>query len=142
MAWGGSGGAYGEFDGEVEDARAALGWLRGRYPELPFAVAGFSFGARVATVLGCVEEGARFVLAAGYSTRLGGTEYLADCLVPKVFVQSTQDQYSPRDEFERLYPAFGEPKRVVWIEAGDHFFVGALEKVEDAARGVALAEGR
>ena len=32
--------------GELEDARMALEFLRSRYPELPFSLAGFSFGSR------------------------------------------------------------------------------------------------
>jgi len=132
---GGSQGEYGDMAGEREDARAALGWLRERYPDLPFALAGFSFGARVITELGCAAAGAQFLLAAGLSTRLGSTAYLETCRVPKIFIQSTHDEYAPRDEFERAYEEFAEPKRVVWIEAGDHFFAGALEQVEQAARG-------
>jgi uncharacterized protein len=131
---GASHGEYGEMTGEMEDARAALGWLRERYPEQPFALAGFSFGARVISELGCSVAGAQFLLAAGFSTRLGGTAYLETCAVPKIFIQSTHDQFSPREEFERVYAGFGEPKRVVWIDAADHFFAGALEQVEEAAR--------
>jgi hypothetical protein len=131
---GGSHGAYGEMTGEIEDARAALAWLRERYATLPFALAGFSFGGRAITELGCAIAGAQFLLAAGFSTRLGCIAYLETCAVPKVFVQSTHDQFSPRAEFERVYAGFAEPKRVVWIEAADHFFVGALEQVEEAAR--------
>jgi alpha/beta superfamily hydrolase len=130
---GASHGEYGEMVGEIEDARSALGWLRERYPELPFALAGFSFGARAISELGCSIIGARFLLAAGFSTRLGVTAYLETCTVPKVFIQSTHDQYAPREEFERVYTACAEPKRVVWIEAPDHFFTGALEQVESAA---------
>src|SRR5271165_1109492 len=33
--------------GEVDDARAALDFLRSRYPGLPYALAGFSFGSRI-----------------------------------------------------------------------------------------------
>ena len=131
---GGSEGEYGELAGEIEDARAALAWLRERYPALPYALAGFSFGARVITSLGCAVEGAEFLLAAGFSTRLGGLEYLASCTVPKFFVQSTHDQYAPRVEFEQAYVAFGDPKELVWIEAADHFFAGALDQVEETAR--------
>ena len=54
--------------------------------------------------------------------------------MPKIFIQSTHDQYGPREEFERVFTRFAEPKRVVWIEAADHFFAGALEQVEAAAR--------
>jgi len=130
---GASHGEYGEMAGEIEDARAALAWLRARYPELPFALAGFSFGGRAISELGCAIEGAQFVLAAGFSNRLGGAAYLETCAAPKIFIQSTHDEFSPRAEFERVYARFAEPKRVVWIEATDHFFAGALEQVEAAA---------
>ena len=130
---GASHGEYGEMAGEIEDARTALGWVRERYPELPFALAGFSFGARAISELACGITGAQFLLAAGFSTRLGSTAYLETCAVPKIFIQSTHDRFAPREEFERVYAGFAEPKRVVWIEAADHFFAGALEQVESAA---------
>ena len=57
---GGSEGEHAHLTGEIEDARAALAWLRARYPALPFSLAGFSFGSRVITRLGCQAEGARF----------------------------------------------------------------------------------
>jgi uncharacterized protein len=129
---GASDGSYGEMAGEIQDARMALDWLRERYPDLPFALAGFSFGARVITELGCETAGANFLLAAGFSTRLGSTAYLQTCTVPKIFVQSTHDQYASREEFERLYAECAEPKLVVWIEAQDHFFADALERLEQA----------
>ena len=126
-------GEHGNLTGEIEDARAALEWLRGRYPELPFALAGFSFGARAITRLGCSIRGAQWLLAAGFPTTLGAAEYLEDCTVPKYFLQSTNDQFGPRADFERNYVRWAEPKRLEWIESADHFFAGALEKLEDAA---------
>jgi alpha/beta superfamily hydrolase len=64
-------GEHAFLEGEIEDARAALAVLRERYRQLPFALAGFSFGARVITRLGCSIDGARFLLAAGYPTSHG-----------------------------------------------------------------------
>jgi alpha/beta superfamily hydrolase len=125
-------GEYGNLEGEIEDARAALGWLRERYPELPFGLAGFSFGARVVTRLGCSLEGARFLLAAGFPTRLGTTEYLASCTIPKCFIQSTHDEFGPRHELEKAFSQFAEPKQLIFIEAADHFFAGALDALEHA----------
>jgi len=124
-------GEHGDLVGEIEDARAALGWLRARYPHLPFALAGFSFGARVITRLGCAIEGARFLIAAGFPTRLGETAYLENCAAPKSFVQSTHDPYGPRAELEQIFERVAEPKRLQWIEAPDHFFAGALEQLEE-----------
>ncbi len=125
-------GAHGDLTGEIEDARAALAWLRQRYSRLPYALAGFSFGARAITRLGCEIEGARWLLAAGFPTRLGSTDYLEACATPKIFVQSAHDQFGPREELEALYARLPEPKRLIWIEAADHFFEGALDKLEAA----------
>src|SRR4030088_622954 len=46
-------GVYDRGDGEVEDARSALSVLRARYPDLPYTLAGFSFGSRIILKLGC-----------------------------------------------------------------------------------------
>ena len=125
-------GVHGDLVGEIEDARAALVFLRSRYPELPFTLAGFSFGSRVITRLGCSMEGARFLMAAGFPTGMGDAGYLHTCGAPKIFLQSTRDQFGPRAEFEELYKKIAEPKRLEWIESGDHFFAGALDELEEA----------
>jgi alpha/beta superfamily hydrolase len=123
-------GEYGHLEGEIEDARAALGWLRERYPDLPFALAGFSFGAHATARLGCETSEARFLLAAGFPTRFRSAEYLERCSTPKIFIQSAHDQFGPRAEFEAQYARFAEPKRMVWVEAADHFFTGGMEELE------------
>jgi alpha/beta superfamily hydrolase len=107
-----------------------LAWLRERYPDLPWAIAGFSFGARVATRLACEDDGAQFVLAAGYPTRWGQPEHLESCSTSKIFVQSTNDQYGPRAELESMFQDFAGPKQLHWVEASDHFFAGALDELE------------
>ncbi len=59
-------GRYDQGIGEMEDARAALEFLRRRYPDLPFSLAGFSFGSRIILRLGCELGGARRLLAVGF----------------------------------------------------------------------------
>ena len=44
--------------------------------------------------------GAGCLMAAGFPTRFGPPDYLDGCAVPKVFIQSTHDQYGPRAELE------------------------------------------
>jgi len=117
--------------GEIEDARAALDHLRGRYPGLPYAMAGFSFGSRAIMTLGCELGDAEFLMAAGFSTRMGSWDFLANCAVPKIFLHSTHDEFGPRVDFERMYPVVAEPKRLVWIDATDHFFAGASDVLEE-----------
>ena len=138
-----SAGEHGYMAGEIEDARVALGYLRERYPELPFALAGFSFGSRAIMQLGCESGGAgaresgraigraQFLLAAGFATRMGPVEFLAECPVPKIFIHSTHDEFGPRPDFERMYLKVAEPKRLIWIEAANHFFAGALQELEE-----------
>jgi alpha/beta superfamily hydrolase len=134
-------GVHAHLTGEIEDARAALAWLRARYPNLPFALAGFSFGARVVTRLACGVEGARFVLAAGFPTRMGEADYLEACAVPKIFLQSTRDEFGPPAELVALYARLPEPKRLIYIEAADHFFAGGLDELEEAVAQVAGVAG-
>jgi uncharacterized protein len=123
-------GEYAHGEGELDDARAALDYLRGRYPGLPFTLAGFSFGSRIALRLGCGGIGASRVIAVGFPTTYKERSFLEGCAVPKVFVQSTRDQYGPISELELLVASLAEPKKLVLVEANDHFFAGALDVLE------------
>lgn len=118
--------------GEIEDARAALLFLRERYPELPVALAGFSFGSRIVMRLGCSMSGVRRLIAVGYPTLYGDNQYLERCRAPKIFVQSTHDEFGPLPDLETLVASLPEPKRLIKVEAGDHFFAGSLQQLEDA----------
>lgn len=125
----------GEYDngiGEIEDARWALKFLRSRYPELPYALAGFSFGSRIALKLAVDHPDATKVIPIGYPTKYRERHYVHDITIPKVFIQSTNDEHGPRPDFEVFYAALPEPKQVHWIESKDHFFVDNLEAFEQA----------
>jgi alpha/beta superfamily hydrolase len=124
-------GKHDEGAGEIHDACAALDWLRSRYPHLPYSLAGFSFGSRVILNVGCKLGEALRLIAVGFPPRAGAAAFLASCTPPKFFITSTQDQYAPRTEMEELYATISEPKQMIWIEAGDHFFSGALDRLEE-----------
>ncbi len=128
-------GAYAHGEGELEDARAALAYLRGRYPRLPVTLAGFSFGSPIVLRLGC-EGGVRRVIAVGFPTMHANASYLHNCPVPRVFVQSTRDQFGPVAELESVFAALSPPKQLVLVEAEDHFFSGGLERLEEAVAGL------
>jgi alpha/beta superfamily hydrolase len=122
-------GSYDEGEGELEDARAALDYLRGRYPALPFTVAGFSFGSRIALRLGCGI--ARRVIAVGFPAAYKDKASLDTCTTPRIFIQSTHDQFGSVEEIESIVEGLPEPKQLYLIEARDHFFAGALDALED-----------
>jgi alpha/beta superfamily hydrolase len=125
-------GTYAHSEGELDDASAALDFLRQRYPGLPYTLAGFSFGSRIVLRLGCAEAGAKRLIAVGYPTSYRDSSYLNGCTTPRVFVQSTRDQFGPREEIEQLVGTLPEPKQLVLIEAADHFFSDALDRLEEA----------
>ena len=127
-----SAGVYANGEGETEDARAVLQWLRTRYPGMPVTLAGFSFGSRIALQLACGGEPARRAIAVGFPTVYRDRSYLESCTVARVFVQSTHDEFGPATDLEQVVAALPEPKRLMFIEAQDHFFAGGLEQLEDA----------
>jgi uncharacterized protein len=116
--------------GEIEDARAALGWLRARYPGLPYTLAGFSFGSRVILSLGCALPDVTRLIALGFPAKRERVDFLATCTAPKIFIQSTHDEYGPPAEMEAFYAQVSDPKQLIWVEADDHFFVGGLDRLE------------
>jgi uncharacterized protein len=127
-----SAGKYDNGAGETEDARAALAVLRSRCPGLPFSLAGFSFGSRIILKLGCETSGVSQLIAAGFPANLSDSHVLGRCPVPRVFLVSTHDQFCAVPAMEAYFAALEEPKELIWIEAPDHFFTGALDEFESA----------
>ena len=123
-------GAYDHGKGETEDARFALSWLRQMYPDLPYSIAGFSFGSRIALRLGCVLPDVRRVIAVGFPTVYRDRSYLLGCTVPRIFVHSTNDEHGPRPDLERMVEQLPGPKELRFVDAEDHFFKGALDEFE------------
>ena len=126
-------GSYGKGVGEVEDARACLALLRKRYPALPFQLAGFSFGSRIALKLGCPMS-PRQIIAVGFPTIYSDRSFLEGCTQRRVFIQSTNDEFGPGPDLIALYETLPEPKQLHWVSAGDHFFAGALDDFEQTVQ--------
>src|ERR1700734_4221619 len=129
-------GQYDHGVGEVEDARAALTLLRSRYPDLPFSLAGFSFGSRIILKLGCEIGNPNRLIAVGFPANLPGNESIGQCPVPKTFIVSRNDQFCAVPSMESYFAALAEPKEMIWIDAQDHFFGGALDQLEEKVYGV------
>ena len=80
--------------------------------------------------------GRRRVIAVGFPTVYAQRTYLHDCVVDKTFIQSTNDQYGPRPELEKIVAELPQPKRLMFIDAEDHFFKGSLPQLEESIAGV------
>ncbi len=129
-------GSYAQGKGELEDARAAMAWLRERYPGLPAMAAGFSFGARIALLLACENGGLTRVIAAGLPASYQPRLNLAACRIPKIFIQSAHDAFGSIEALKPFVERLPDPKELHVIAAADHFFSGGLDALEQVCLNV------
>jgi len=131
---GGSGGTHGGGVAEQDDARIALDVLAQATGEVPLAIAGYSFGAWVAALVGCRD--ARVSALALVAPPLamydfGGVEGKR---VPTLAVAGSADPYCPMSDFRRFTARFAWVTPAV-IEGADHFFFGKLYPLGEAVGG-------
>ena len=139
----GAGLSQGEHDhgiGEVDDVRTALDWLDSEF-HLPIIFAGFSFGAAAGLRASCADSRVRATIGLGVPVdpvvadteepRAYTYEFLQTCNKPKLFVSGARDQFGPRAKLEALVASLPDPKKLVLIEGGDHFFEGRLREVRE-----------
>ena len=125
--------------GELDDVRAALNWMEHEFT-LPIIFAGFSFGAAVGLRVACPDERVRALIGLGLPVtaiddRTYNFDFLRSCTKPKLFVSGSRDQFGPPGKLESAVESFAEPKKLVRIEAGDHFFEGRLKELRAVIEG-------
>lgn len=138
----GAGLSHGEHargDGEVDDVRTALDWLEHEF-HLPLIFAGFSFGAAVGLRAACPDPRVKAAISLGtpispVDDRSYDYSFLETCTKPKLFVSGSRDQFASRAKLEALVAPLPGPKKLVIIEAGDHFFEGRLREMREAIEG-------
>jgi alpha/beta superfamily hydrolase len=121
--------------GEIEDVRAALDWIENQFA-LPVIFAGFSFGAAVGLRAAYDDDRIPALIALGLpaipiENRVYEFDFLHDCTKPKLFVSGSRDEFGPPGKLEALVDTFAEPKKLIRIEAGDHFFEGRLREMRE-----------
>lgn len=129
-------GEHASGNGEVDDVRAALDWLQREFT-LPVIFAGFSFGAAVGLRAAYSNDRVPALIALGLPAvpvedRNYDFEFLRECTKPKLFVSGSRDEFGPPGKLEALVNTFAEPKKLVRIPAGDHFFEGRLREMREA----------
>ena len=130
----GVGASEGEFDrgdGERDDALAALEYARDRFGrKLPYALAGFSFGAYVQTRVAQRVDAERLVLAGPAVKRFEVATVPADTIV----VHGEQDEVVPlADVLDWARPQL---LPVVVFPGCTHFFHGRLPQLRDTIVGM------
>ena len=127
-----SAGAFDRGEGELEDARTALRFLRGRYPAARRWAAGFSFGSWVASRLAASEPDVERLLLVAPPVHTQTFEEMHTLATPKLVVQGTGDEICRPENLERVWPAWAEPKRLVRVPGASHFFDKQLAQLGEA----------
>lgn len=138
---GGSEGDAGTGEAETADTEGALALLRRRFPHLPLALAGWSFGAAVAARVACREEGltAFVAVAPAVSPKPGITAGMPapdDCkpsCPSLVVVGANDDQVSPEEC--RAWAAAVAGARYIEIRGANHFFWARYQALTSTVAG-------
>jgi alpha/beta superfamily hydrolase len=131
----------GDFDdgiGELDDALAALAWMRSRVPAGPFWLAGFSFGAAIA-IRAAVETDVSGLIsvAPAVSRFANGLQDQPRC--PWLVIQGDEDELVAIDETIDWINSLDEGPELLVVQGGEHFFHGKLIVVREAVRDFVVA---
>ena len=131
----GVGTSAGVFDngiGEMDDFRAALDFMLGRYPGLPLWAVGISFGAWIAMSVGAGDPRVSTLMGIAPPLSRHDFEPVRVSPKPKFFVQGERDELCPLKDMQAFYARAADPKELVVIDAADHLFDGKLAEVAEA----------
>ncbi|MDX2354593.1 alpha/beta hydrolase [Stutzerimonas xanthomarina] len=131
---GGSAGSHDMNMGEVEDAEAALVWLRSQYPELPLTLLGFSFGGFVAAALaGRIEARGesleRLFMVAPAVSRLSNLPLAERCAL--TIIQPDDDEVIDPATVHAFSAELQRPHELLKVAECGHFFHGKLVELKD-----------
>ena len=129
---GNSTGEHDEGRGELDDAREALDYLAGRYPDKAVTLAGFSFGSRVGMEVGLKDDRVRDLISIGTPVEKYDFSFLSDCRKPILFVHGDRDEFGGVEKLRALVGSLSPEAhaRLVVIENADHFFEGRLDELK------------
>jgi alpha/beta superfamily hydrolase len=124
----------GHFDngiGELDDALAAVEWMRARHGSYPLWLAGFSFGAAIAVKAAVAKHVDGLVSVAPAISRFAtGLESQPQC--PWLVVQGDQDELVDVEETVEWMDSLEPGPELLVIPGGEHFFHGRLAELREA----------
>ena len=127
----GSEGQYDEGIGELDDALAALDWVRHRHPDAPLWLGGFSFGAAIAVRAAVATELSGLVSVAPAVYRFAGNlEGQPRC--PWLVIQGDEDELVEVDETIEWVNSLEPGPELIVIPGAEHFFHGRLNDLREA----------
>ena len=131
----GAGASDGSFEngaGEMDDFRAAVDVMHGRYPGATVWAAGMSFGAWVALSVGAGDSRISTLVAIAAPVNHYDFSTVAQSPKGKFLIHGERDEVCPLKDVRELYARAVEPKELVVIDGADHLFDGKVSDVADA----------
>ena len=134
-----SDGVYDEGVGELDDALAAMDWMRARQAAGPMWLAGFSFGAAIAVRAAAESEvdGLVSVAPAVYRFASGLT---TQPRCPWLIVQGDEDELVAVDETIEWMNSLEPGPELLVLPGAEHFFHGRLVELRDAVMSFVVSE--
>jgi alpha/beta superfamily hydrolase len=128
---GASAGSYSDGPGEMDDFRAAVTFMRGRYPGARVWAAGMSFGAWIALTVGAEDPAISTLIGIAPPLSKYDFEPVRTSTKPKFFIQGEFDELCPLKEMRAFYARAADPKELAVIDGADHLFDGKVSEVAD-----------
>ncbi|NOR37924.1 MAG: alpha/beta fold hydrolase [Woeseiaceae bacterium] len=127
----GSEGVYDNGVGELDDALAALAWIRQQKVEGPLWLAGFSFGAAIAVRAAVARDVDGLISVAPAIYRFAGNlDAQPDC--PWLIIQGDEDELVEIDETVEWVDSLDPGPELLVVPGAEHFFHGRLHELREA----------
>ncbi|HXY25984.1 MAG TPA: alpha/beta fold hydrolase [Candidatus Acidoferrum sp.] len=127
-----SAGEHDRGNGEKDDVRAAIEFLKQEFPHVPVLLAGFSFGAWIGLRVGCEDPYVHKLIGLGIPVNSTDFSFLKQCEKPKLFVHGGNDQFGSVDKVQSVVGSIPGENQLVIVEGVDHFFFGKLDELSSA----------
>jgi len=129
---GSSAGSFSNGPGEMDDFKAALDVMHGRYPNMPMWAGGMSFGSYVGLTVGAQDPRVTTLLGIALPVARYDFAAVAMSTKPKFFIHGERDEICSLKEMRQFYGRCEEPRELVVIDGADHLFDGKVSEVADA----------
>jgi len=127
----GSEGVYDNGVGELDDALAAMAWMRQQKAEVPLWVAGFSFGAAIAVRAAVARHVDGLISVAPAIYRFAGNlDAQPEC--PWLIIQGDEDELVEIDETVEWVDSLDPGPELLVVPGAEHFFHGRLHELREA----------
>lgn len=126
---GGSAGTYTGGAGEVDDAQAAIRYVRERTGLSAVVLAGYSFGAMVAIQAGVRLPEVDRIIAVAPPLESCDLSAMVASAQAKLFIVGDRDDFCGLSRMADALALIAEPKRLHVVHGADHFFAGYEQEI-------------